>query len=57
MVVVLIDVQVEGGVTVYVVRPETRPQSLLNRLVSQPLFHLRRSTHIVDDALFQGTNT
>ncbi len=57
MVIVLIDVQVEGGVAVYVVGTETRPQSLLNRLVSQPLFQLRGSTHIVDDALFEGTNT
>lgn len=38
VVVVLIDVQVEGGITVYVVRPETRSQSLQNRLISQPLF-------------------
>lgn len=57
VVVVLINVQVEGGITVYVVRPETRSQGLHNRLISQPLFQLRRSTHIVDDALFAGTNT
>lgn len=56
MVIVLIDVQVEGGVTVYIVWPETRPQSLLNRLISQPLLQLRGSTNIVDDALFEGTN-
>ena len=57
MVIVLIDVQVEGGVTVHVVRTETRLQSLLNRLVSQPLFQLRRPTHVVDDALYEETNT
>lgn len=57
VVVVLIDVQVESGVTVYVVGSETGPQSLLNALVSQPLVHLRRSTHVVDDALFEGTHT
>lgn len=56
MVIVLIDVQIEGGVAVYVVRPETRSQSLLNRLIGQPLFQLRRPTHIIDDALFKGTN-
>lgn len=56
VVVVLIDVQVEGGVTVHVVGAETRPQSLLNRLIGQPLLHLSRATHIVDDALLEETN-
>lgn len=51
MVIVLVYVQVEGGVAVYIVWPETRPQGLLNGLISQPLLQLRRPTHIVDDAL------
>ena len=54
VVVVLIDVQIEGGVAVYVVRPETRSQSLLNRLIGEPLFQLRRPTHVVDDALLKA---
>ena len=40
VVIVLIDVQVEGGVAVNVVRPKTRTQSFLNRLIGQPLFQL-----------------
>lgn len=56
VVIILIDVQVEGGITVHVVRPKTRPQSLLNSLIGQPLVQLRRSTHVIDDALFEETS-
>lgn len=52
VIVVFIDVQVKGGITVYVVCPKTRSQSLLNGLISQPLFQFSRSTNIVNDALF-----
>lgn len=61
VVVVLVDVEVEGGIAVHVAGAETRPQSLLDGLISQPLLQLGRSTDIVNDALFQNekkqTNT
>ena len=51
VVVVLVDVQVEGGVAVDIVGPQTRPQRLLHRLVRQPVVQFGRSAHVVDDAL------
>lgn len=56
VVVVLVDVQVEGGVAVHIVGGKARPQSLLDRLVCQPLLKLRGPTHIVDDALVAQTS-
>lgn len=57
MIIVFINVQVEGRVAVYIVWSETRTKSLLYHFISQPLIQFRRSTHIVDDALLDITNT
>lgn len=56
VIIVLVDVQVEGRVAVHIVRPKARSQRLLNRLIAQPLFKLRGPTHIVDDALLAQTH-
>lgn len=51
VVVVFVDVEVEGGVAVHVGRGLAGPQRLLYRLVGQPLLQLGRAAHVVDDAL------
>ena len=53
VVIVLVDVQVEGGITVHVGGSLTGPQRLLHRLVSQPFLQLGRAIHVVNDALFK----
>lgn len=57
VVVVFVDVQVEGGIAVHVVRAQTGPQSLLDGLVAQPLLQLGGSTDVVNDALLQARCT
>lgn len=52
MVVVFVNVQVKGGITVHVVRPQTRSQSFLDGFIRQPILQLGGSVYIVDDALF-----
>lgn len=52
VVVVFVYVQVEGRVTVHVGRAQAGPQRLLDRLIGQPLLQFRRSTDVVDDALW-----
>ena len=54
VVVVLVDVEVEGGVAVHVARPQAGPEGLLHRLVQQPLLQLTGAVHVVDDALVEG---
>lgn len=51
VVVVLVDVQVKGGVTVHIGGAQARAQSLLDGLSGQPLLQFGRAAHIVDDAL------
>lgn len=51
MVVVLVDVGVEGGIQVHVVPLRAGPQSLLHGLVGQPLLQFGRGDHVVNDAL------
>lgn len=51
MVIVLIDVGIEGGIQVDVVSLTTSPQAIFHGLISQPLFQFRGGDHIVDDTL------
>lgn len=51
MVVVLVDVGVEGGIQVDVVPLPASPQPIFHGLVSQPLLQFGGSDHIVDDTL------
>lgn len=51
VVVVLVDVGVEGGVQVHVVPLPAAPQAVLHGLVGQPLLQPGRRDDVVDDAL------
>ena len=54
VVVVLVNVQIEGGVAVHVAWPQAGPQGLPHGLVQQPLLQLTGAVDIVDDALVAG---
>ncbi len=54
VVIVLVDVGIEGGIQVDVVPLPTPPQAVFHGLISQPLFQFGRSDHIVDDTLRPG---
>lgn len=51
MVIVLVDVGIEGGIQVNVVPLSTSTQAVFHGLIRQPLLQLGGSDHIVDDAL------
>lgn len=54
MVVVLVDVGIEGGIQVDVVPFSTSLQAVFHGFISQPLFQFGRSDHIVNDTLRSG---
>lgn len=51
MVIVLVDVGVEGGIQVDVVPLATGPQAVFHRLIGQPLFQFGGGDHVVDNTL------
>lgn len=54
MVIVFVDVGIEGGIQVDVVPLPTSPQPVFHGLISQPLLQFGGSDHIVDDTLKPG---
>ncbi len=54
MVVVLVNVGIEGGIQVDVVLLCTSPQTVFHGLISQPLFQFGRGDNIVDNPLKPG---
>lgn len=51
MVVVLVDVGIEGGIQVDVVPLTTSSQAVFHGLISQPLFQFGGGDHIIDNTL------
>lgn len=51
MVIVLVDVGIEGGIQVDVVPLTTSPQAVFHRLIGQPLFQFGGGDDIVDNTL------
>lgn len=54
MVVVLVDVGIEGGIQIDVIPLSASAQAVFHGLISQPLFQFGRSDHIVNDTLRLG---